>query len=153
MANKQPMSRLLVIAAVLWCATAAPGLMAADEPGLSQDLGKLRVPDKVDAVLWTRRNDTYTLQVVFPRYSALGYFMKNQPGMLAPVPRVQVWLLRSNGTVIGWKRQSMPGGQSTPVEINYSYSIEAAREAVAIAIMVDDVYRIEPLVAAPPASL
>jgi hypothetical protein len=127
---------------MLICAAIAPGMAAAAEPGLSQDLKKLRVPAKVDAVLWTRRNDTYTLQVVFSRTSAISF--------MAQVPRVQVWLLRANGTVIGSKRLLQVGGQSNPIEISYSYSMDAALDAVAVAIMVDDQYSIESL--APPPS-
>lgn len=45
---------------------AAPVAEPAADAVLVQDLNRLRVPGKVLAVLWTRRKDQYTLQVVFP---------------------------------------------------------------------------------------
>jgi hypothetical protein len=113
---------------------------------LAQDLKKLRVPGKVAAVLWTLRADHYTLQVLFPRNSR----MRSVPGQnLVKDPVIQAWLLKADGTLVPAARRSVSiSGQSPgtpPDEILYSIALPAGREAVAVALMIDNDYYIEQL--------
>lgn len=115
---------------------------------LAQDLKKLRAPGKVGPVLWTRRADQYTLQILFPRSSrVLRMANQRKPGMTNPV--VQAWLLKGDGTLVPAARRSVsisgqnPGGP--PDEVLYSIPLPAGQEAVAVALMIDDGYYIEEL--------
>ncbi len=64
---KRTASLLSALAAALCFAAAGSQSTLADEStGIVKDLKKLRVAGKVEAVLWTRRQNAYTLQVVFP---------------------------------------------------------------------------------------
>jgi hypothetical protein len=174
---KRP-SQLLSTAclALLCCADAVPCLAAEPElPVLAQDLKKLRAPGKVGSVLWTRRADQYTLQIVFPRsYRNLslvdGRRVVMQPvqaspqaapqalteakkqELQAPVrknPVVQAWLLKADGTLIAAARRRVSiSGQSSgslPDEVLYSIPLLAGQEAVAVALMIDNEYYIETL--------
>jgi hypothetical protein len=123
---------------------------------LAQDLKKLRAPGKISAVLWTRRSDSCTLQVVLPRPSPVAVRVRQSPqqnpqAQSQEYPKIQVWLLRSDGTIISWtRRYETPTSAKTCIrciasEVNYSFPLSASRDAVAAAISVDDDFYIEPL--------
>lgn len=140
--------------AILLCCVSLSGLTAAvdslaapeDDPVLSQDLHSARIPGKVATVLWTVRPERCTLQVVFPGGTRVPLDRKR-----APHPEVQVWLLKQDGTVIpssGRAEHAAPSGAKQPenvrsAEILFAYPRSAAREAVAVAMSVDGVFRIE----------
>jgi hypothetical protein len=52
------------IALILLASTVSAAANAAESQVIAQDLPKLQIPGKVSAVVWTRRNDACTLQVV-----------------------------------------------------------------------------------------
>jgi hypothetical protein len=140
---KRP-SQLLpaVCLAFVCCAGAVPPLAAEPElPVLAQDLKKLRAPGKVASVLWTRRADQYTLQILFPRNSRMLSGVKN--------PVVQAWLLKADGTLIPATRKTVSisghGPANPPDEVFYSVPLPAGQEAVAVALMIDAGYYIEEL--------
>lgn len=152
-----PVLRLLVIAgATLYSLSSG----SAQTQVVGQDLTKLRAEGKVDSVMWTRRADHYSLQVVFPKRTS----PPAAPAASAPTtpalayPDVRVWLLRKDGTTIApMRRQAVsPDGSRIPmargapdrvarVEVTYAFPLSAGEEAVAVAMDVDGVHRIEPL--------
>lgn len=125
---------------------ANPGAVCANEPSVeAQDLKSLRVPGKVDAALWTRRSDFYTLQVVLdvrPAYSV------SRDGALTGAKRreptdLQIWLLRADGTLILPQRTELPDLARVTLRTNtldatYSFPLSAGTEAVAVAMRLDD---------------
>jgi hypothetical protein len=146
---KRPAPLLIALAALACCRSAFAQMPAAQPPVVARDLRKLRIAGKVEAVLWTRREDRLTLQIVPPRANRISF-----PGNPAPkaqpfADRVQVWLLRADGTPI------MPAGVSTPmvgsgvnarlVEVLYVFPLSANKEAVAVAMKFDDQLHIEEL--------
>lgn len=134
----------------------------AQETPPAHDLKKLRVDDKVQAVLWTRRSDGYTLQVVFPRSSRVLDPRQQDPGRGGPLlayPDVRVWLLKEDGSLIEPTRRLgvAPTTQAAVVargaddrivrmEVLYHFPLSAGTEAVAVAVKVDGEYRIEPII-------
>jgi hypothetical protein len=92
---------------------------------------------KVAAVLWTRRPDRYTLQVVFPKASGV------PDGR--PRPAVTFWLLAADGTTIPVTKVTPPKPPRLPDEVAFSIPLDSGRSAVAIALKVDDEYFIEHL--------
>lgn len=93
---------------------------------------------KVGTVLWTRRTDRYTLQVVFPRSSAVPSRQQN--------PAVTLWLLGADGAVISSSKDPVPVKSNTPpAEVSYSVPLSSGEAAVAAALRIDDEYFIEKL--------
>jgi hypothetical protein len=139
----RPSQLLFALCLASFCGAAAPSSLtaAAESPVLAQDLKKLRAPGKVASVLWTRRSDHYTLQVLFPRNYRIPSGVKN--------PVVQAWLLKADGTLIVAARRSVsisgqrPGGP--PDEVLYSIPLPEGKEAVAVALMIDSDYYIQEL--------
>lgn len=153
-----------LIVGVLVAASAIGGFSIAQQTPSSHNLLKLRAEGKVEAVLWTRRADHYTLQVIFPRGIQLGRSLQpatNVPDEGAPrlaYPDVRVWLLKDDGTMIApLKRLAVApslaatavarGASDTArrIEVMYEFPLSAGTEAVAIAMQVDGDYRIEPI--------
>ncbi len=136
--------------ALVCCAVAVPCLPAEPQtPVLAQDLKKLRAPGKVASVLWTRRTDQYTLQIVFPRsYRMPAADARKKQGLVAN-PEVQAWLLKADGTLIPATRRSVSiSGQTSgipPDEVLYTIPLPTGQEAVAVALMIDNDYYIEQL--------
>jgi len=131
---------LLCSAAVMSDARAAEQVQV-----LAQDLNKPRESGNVAAVLWTRRADTCTLQLVI---NLPGTW--TSPAKIKALPRIQVWLLKPDGSAIPWSQMIPPdtrdaGGRQFTVELMYRYPLSASQDAVAAAIMVDDQYYIEQL--------
>lgn len=148
---------------LILCAGASPVMAAAPQAQvLAQDLQKLRIPGKVSSVVWTRRGDSCTLQVVLQMTTEFQLAAKiaaqraaaGQAGatLATPkLPQVQAWLLRLDGTLISRSPgsaafpEAVKASDGVPLEVKYSFPQSAAQEAVAVAIMVDGAYYIEPL--------
>jgi hypothetical protein len=130
----------------LLCGSAASSVHAAEPLRVvAQDLNKARESGRLGAVLWTRRADVCTLQLVINWPPPLA--SKSKP---MPLPRIQVWLLKPDGSTIPWLQMIPPnmkgaGFRQTTVELMYRYPLSASQDATAAAIMVDDQYYIEQL--------
>lgn len=152
-------ARLLSTAGLaVWLAGAIQPLTAAqpEEPGppvVAQDLKQLRIGE-ISAVLWTRRTDRYTLQVIMARPGALvgsrlSAAMQPPPASSAAAP--QVWLLAPDGKVLAPAStlQTPQDGKCAlrclGYEYLYSFARAAAQEAVAVAIQHNGERRIEKL--------
>jgi hypothetical protein len=86
-----------------------------------------------------------TLQLVIkvPNVSSSG-------GRPVSLPRIQVWLLKPDGSTVPWSQVINPdkskiGGRTIALDMMYRYPLSASQDAVAAAIMVDDQYYVEPL--------
>lgn len=131
-------SAVRTVLAAIFCAMAMPSTIAAQaEPGAAQQLASPRESPKVEAVLWTRRSDRYTLQVIFPLPPTATRIVP-----LKNAPPVDVWLLKADGTVIPVTRE--PPLANT-LEVGFSVSLAAGETAVAAALRIDDQYFIEAL--------
>jgi hypothetical protein len=105
----------------------------------AQQLFAPRKSSKVAAVIWTRRSDRYTLQVVFPRTSRITPIKQDTS--------VTLWLLGPNGTVIP-AISERPLGPDQGVHLNevaFRVSLQSGDEAVAAALKIDDEYFVEAL--------
>lgn len=151
---KRPTSLLIALAALACGPVAFAQAPVAQDSIVARDLRKLHVPGKVGAVLWTRREDRCTLQVVPPGGSRISYIAKSDPKATPFAERVQVWLLRADGTMITPTGFAAPKGNSrdAPVgrdtlvrEVLYSFPLSAEKEAVAVAMKFDDQFYIEAL--------
>jgi hypothetical protein len=99
---------------------------------LSQSFTSTKASPKIGAILWTRRIDHYTLQVVFPRSGS---------PCIRPNTAVTVWLLGADGGTIPIPRHSA----SSCSEDLFSVSLPSGQSAMAVAIRIDDDYFIEKL--------
>jgi hypothetical protein len=112
-----------------------------------QELNAAKTSKKVAAVLWTRRADRYTLQVILPRLSAVSFFVPVQDHSA-----VRLWLLSADGSAISAARSPALGGgekTSNSSEITYSVSLSAGRQAVAAVLKIDDDYFVDPIAPLP----
>jgi hypothetical protein len=120
---------------------------------LAKDLNAARTPGKVAAVIWTVRAEHCTLQVVFPNAGRIAQAMRDDPKLKQQRPSVQVWLLKADGSLISPTQRAEPGTtareknirQPYGVEVLFAFPLSADKEAVAVAIRVDDAFYIEPL--------
>lgn len=167
----KPIARLLFAALLsVGVGSAFPAAPGEATPVLAQDLVTLRNSSKVSAAIWTRRANSYTLQLVMKSGFGLalgaralelvdGRRMVSSSRVVpadtqpAKRPQTSVWLLRADGT------QILPGAPSTnpsvdscsknirciAVDVQYRFSIADATAAVAIAVRIDDEYFIEKL--------
>ena len=79
--------------------------------------------------------------------------MRDDPKLKPQRPRVQVWLLKGDGSLIAPMLRAEPGTttgeknirQPYGVEVLFAFPLSADKEAVAAAIGVDDAFYIEPL--------
>jgi hypothetical protein len=134
---------LAIVFGVLACnATVLSPVVAAEPPGIyMQELTAAKASKKVAAVLWTRRSDSYTLQVVFPKESAKRAFAPPDKH-----PAVRLWLLKADGLVMSAARVPPKEGEaSTPAqnEQSYSVSLSAGETAVAAVLQIDDQYFVD----------
>jgi hypothetical protein len=159
----------LSAALLMMCAAAAPAAMAAtaaDIPIVAQELVKVRESSRVQAAIWTRRPDAYTLQLVFHPMALIVGRTRNlvegprmAPGSATSAVRLQttkpsevsVWLLRADGTQIVTR---VPWTNPAPekcdircnaIEVLYRFSIAEGSQAVAAAVRIGDDYYIEKL--------
>jgi hypothetical protein len=125
----------LALAATL-CTTAANSLAQSPPPEgiVAQRITAPKASPKVATVLWTRRIDHYTLQVVFPRVNAI---------TPSKQPDIALWLLGAEGAVIPASRDKVVLKGAS--EVSYSVPLAAGQSAVAVALKVDDEYFIEKL--------
>lgn len=149
------------LAALILCISVTPAFTAQPAQVLTQDLTGLRIAGKVSAVMWTRRDDVFTLQVVLDMSTEFKIVSKDVAAARAagqqvvlpspPLPRVQAWVLRSDGTSIPRTPGSpafpplVRASDGVPLEMKYSFPVSAAHDAVAVVIMVDDVAYVEKL--------
>ncbi|MEO8314063.1 MAG: hypothetical protein ABI645_04635 [Pseudomonadota bacterium] len=144
--------------ALMCCAGAVSGVSAADAPVLAQELANVRASGKVMTALWTARGDSYTLQLVFPYQfvppkSQTTRFAFSETALdPAQVARVQVWLLKADGTQVFSAHGSPPPGpkgvndsRTISYSINYSFPLEASKEAVAAVVQINDNFYIDRL--------
>jgi hypothetical protein len=129
-------------------ANSANAAYAQDQQVSAKDLKTLEVPGKVVAVLWTKRPERCTLQIVFPNAGRIAQAMTDRPKQ---GPRVQAWLLRADGSAIASIGRTEPGAsainirQPFGVEVLIAFPRSADTEAVAVALRVDDEFLIERL--------
>jgi hypothetical protein len=117
--------------------------LAADVmPGVGQQLITPTASSQVEAVLWTRRVDRYTLQVVLPRPR---FGSRIQP--ITSPDRVTLWLLKADGTVIPARLVQAPGLKQgvSANEFTYSVPLSDGQAAVAAALRIGEEYFIEAL--------
>jgi hypothetical protein len=141
------LGRMLGIVCIgLFCATAASSpTRAADSPGITaQQLNSPIASKKVAGVLWTRRTDHYTLQVIFPR---TGRVVAYVDGHKPQNPAVTLWLLSADGAAISTVREPPHAATKSvlPDEAEFSVSLSGGEEAVAAVLRVDDEYFVESL--------
>ena len=127
---------------------------ASDSIVLAQDLLKVKASGFISAALWTRRERSYTLQLVFPPVGdRLIVGTRIQPVSTVQVvaaPDMQVWLLRSNGTQIMPLRTTGPTPKSCVArciaqEKEFTFELVDGAQAVAVAIQVGGEFYIEKL--------
>ena len=132
---QRSISRLLIatIPAVSFAATVQPN--APDRPVLTHQLHELESRGKVDVVLWTRRADGYTLQIVMPRQ-----------GRSTPYPRIGAWLVRADGqTIEPASRWDTPDAMKclncVGAEASFSFQLDDGAAAVSAVITIDEMPR------------
>lgn len=149
------------LALTILCASVTPAFAVQPAQVLTQDLPTLRVAGKVSAVIWTRRDEAFTLQVVLELPTEFKIASKTigidratgRPAVLQspPLPRVQAWVLRTDGTSIPRTPGSpafppvVTASDGIPLEMKYSFPVSAAQDAMAVVIMVDDACYVEQL--------
>lgn len=115
----------------------------------TRDLKTLAIPGKVAGVLWTVRPERCTLQIVFPNAGRIQQVTSDHPKLHLQPPSIQAWLLRADGSAISSIARSEPGNtnirQPLGVEVLLAFPRSADKEAVAVALRVDDVFLIERL--------
>jgi hypothetical protein len=118
------------------CIAGTPSLAQSTDPQnvIAQRITAPKASPKIATVLWTRRPDHYTLQVVFPRSTAV---------QLPVSTVVTLWLLAADGTSIPTSRDPPP--KINVSEISYSVPLSSGQSAVAVALKIDDDYFIEKL--------
>jgi hypothetical protein len=141
---------LLGACALFLCAAVHPPSLAAGAAEVvAQQLNGPKVSKKVSAVLWTRRPDRYTLQVVFPREGRILPLVDGRKlvGPATQNPAITLWLLRADGTAISATKETTLREKQgfIPIEVAYSVPLTVGDQAVAAAIRIDDEYYIEPL--------
>jgi hypothetical protein len=150
-------------------ATAVAPVMAAEKaaavaPVVAQELMNVRVSERVQAATWTRRTDSYTLQLMMHSQSVMNGSAMARGRRITPVattpavqpqstekPEVEVWLLRADGTqlVTRTPRATPPPGscalRCNAMEILYRFSLMEASQAVAAVVRIGDSVYIEKL--------
>jgi len=111
-----------------------------DPPILAANLATLRIPGKIDGVLWTRRIRVYTLQVLIPAPRG------SRPTVM---PNVDAWLVRDDGSHIepsGKLARDCPRlVRCAGAEAEFTFPLSVGHEAVAAAIRIDGDTRTERL--------
>lgn len=154
------MARSAAIASTLVALNLLAGLNPAESSEkrevVAQDLKLLRAPGKVEAAIWTRRPEGYTLQVVLkfniPGLAPMDGRRKIPSTEPEPPPLAQlrVWLLREDGSLIQPSRTQLPnpanaGLRTRAMDATYTFPENAGTEAVAVAMQVDGEFFIEKL--------
>lgn len=154
MARSARFASALVVLGLL--AGLAPTESAEKRDVVSQDLKLLRAPGKVEAAIWTRRPEGYTLQVVLnfnipglPLVDGRMRIASTEPEP-ARLAQLRVWLLREDGSLIQPSRTLLPnpataGIRTRAMDATYMFPEIAGMEAVAVAMQVDGDFYIEKL--------
>ena len=133
--------------ALLLCGIGNAVPAAASETAVvAQDLTTLRVPGKVSAVLWTRRKEQFTLQVLLQDERRSGRI----PASDRSVDEVQIWLLDGKGAqIVPLDRLETPRCSQRPrclgYEVQYAYPSFTGDEAVAVVLLLGETVLIEKL--------
>ncbi|MDB6024401.1 MAG: hypothetical protein JWM68_624 [Verrucomicrobiales bacterium] len=102
---------------------------------------KIKIPNKVDFVHWSIQGDSCTVQITLPAVP----LEQKQPEHA----QIQVWLLKSDGTVIPQNRKpSTPWISTMGFKIDhlrYSFPPSAQTEAVAVVVSIDEELFVERL--------
>lgn len=134
-----------IVFGVLACSAAMnSSAQVVEPPGIyMQELAAAKASKKVAAVLWTRRSDRFTLQVVFPKESRRRMFLPENMH-----PAVRLWLLSADGLVMsaaGVPPQDGEASAPTRNEQTYTVSLSAGAKAVAVVLQIDDQYFVDPV--------
>lgn len=116
-----------------------------DSPAvLAQDLKQLRDASRTQAVLWTMRRSYCTLQIVQGIGTRVARAAGTQPETAPLSTRIQAVLIMPGGERVAPTGQwETPAGNTgvlsrqTAHELLYAFPLQAGREAVAIALIVD----------------
>jgi hypothetical protein len=153
----KPANLMYAAALALACAVGGISGATADSQVVAQDLRNIRGSGKVMGAQWTVRKDRYTLQLVLPMPQPLqnlaGPVVVTPPGTSPEPARVRVWVLKADGTQIYQlhgtgkpKPEGLSGGsRNTSYSLTYAYPLETGKDAVAVAIQINDDYFIDPL--------
>jgi hypothetical protein len=135
-------------------------------PVLAQDLVTVRASNSLIAALWTRRPNSYTLQLVLGRgalprgsgaFEQVGQRIVSRAARPAAgeqppkLPETNVWLLRANGTqILPTSTSTLPSPEKCTlrciaIEVLYRFSIADAEQAIAAAVKIGDDFYIEKL--------
>lgn len=110
------------------------------ENPVNRTLG-IKLPGKVESVIWSIQKSTATVQVILPSVPG------DKP--LPPVPATQAWLLRSDGTTIPQSAKPSTAaigmGGAVTQSVCYAFPTSASAEAVAVVVAIDGRYFAEPL--------
>lgn len=103
---------------------------------------KIKVPEKVDAVHWSTHSDRCSVQI--------GFLPRVKNGVKKPAfPRIQVWLLKSDGNVIPYINKPRTFGISNAgyrkYSILYRFPHAAQTETVALVVSIDGQFFMERL--------
>lgn len=135
---------------------------AQDSVVVGQALKQLEIPGKISAVLWTRRKDEFTLQVVRDIAEERGrkqVTSRSVPPMstTSAAEGLQAWLLMADGAAIPPSRRleatekerarcaESPRTRCLGYEVLFSYPHADGEKAVAVALSIGDVFLIENL--------
>jgi hypothetical protein len=107
-----------------------------------QELTAAKASGKVATVLWTRRSDRYTLQVVFPKESANWF---GAPPI--KYPAVRLWLLSDDSFDGSAARVPIRAEASTSAQNERTYwvSLSTGAKAVAAVLQIDDQFFVDPV--------
>jgi hypothetical protein len=161
-------STLMTLVVGAGALAASPAAQDSDAQVVGQALTGLEIPGKISAVMWTRRETHFTLQISRRTAAERGNFRipaQAPPAAAGPdQDKVQVWLLRADGTHIAPLHG--PGLLPSVSDMercirclgywaSFSFPLSAGGEAVAVAMQFNDQFRIERLPALPgnPAAL
>lgn len=123
---------LLLAAYAIVSISAAPPDASAS-PVLAHQLHALEARGKVDVVLWTRRANGYTLQVLMPRQ-----------GRKTPYPGIDAWLVRMDGRKVEPARRwdtpdAMKCLNCVGAEASFTFQLAEGAAAVSAVITIDGI--------------
>ena len=137
-----PFCTILIVGALL---SSAPRALAGEAAAQSKPV---LVQNLSDRVLWTRRLDRYTLQILAPwrRVPATSGTVQKSPATRRfELPNIEAWLLKKDGAAIpAFQRWQTPAASAYPVgseeprgEVLFAYALSEGPEAVAVVVCTD----------------
>jgi hypothetical protein len=145
-AREQVMSKT-VRPIILICAALLPCL-GGPVQGASAIESRILAQDLASNVIWTRREDRCTLQILVnwktkPRDTLVAASQSRREFQLV-APSVEVWLLTKDGAAIPserrWQTPTPKSGVQTrerTMEVNYTFPLYASTDAIAVVISTD----------------